>query len=395
MPIALPRSAYRSFVPYPKVDVEHASNGSLSGLTFGVKDLFDVAGYPTGCGNPHMLAMSGVKSTHAFVVEQLLEAGAELSGKTYTDELAFSMIGKNVHFGMPSNGAAPDRITGGSSSGSASAVSNHLCDFAIGTDTGGSIRAPASNCGVFGLRPTHGKVSLDGCMALSPSLDTGGWLARDSKTLARVGKVLLGMDSGALTPNLEILTSVELADKLSDEVAAVFFEMLVHVSTRLDAKVRRERVSAMPIDEVCSAFRYIQGYEAWESHGSTIETYDLQLGETVRDRFSWSRSVTHEQSEASRVIRSEFRTDFVSRLSNNKVLAIPTMPSAAPLISADENTLDTYRANAIRMLCVSSLSGCPQISMPLMLIEGAPLGFSLIGPPGSDTELIALAGMIL
>jgi len=162
----------RAFMPYPAVSVPHAERGPLSGLTFAAKDLFDVAGYPTGSGSPTMLAMSGVKTRTAPVVQALLDAGARFVGKTITDELAFSMSGKNSHFGTPVNGGAPDRVPGGSSAGSAAAVSNGLCDFALGTDTGGSVRAPASHCGLFGIRPTHGRVSLEGCHDLAPSFDT-------------------------------------------------------------------------------------------------------------------------------------------------------------------------------------------------------------------------------
>ena len=162
----------RAFMPYPAAPVAHAPGGPLHGLTFAVKDLFDVDGYPTGCGSPHLLALSGVKTRTAPVVRALLDAGARFVGKTITDELAFSMNGKNAHFGTPRNGVAPERIAGGSSSGSAAAVSNDLCDFALGTDTGGSVRAPANHCGLFGIRPTHGRVSLERCHALAPSLDT-------------------------------------------------------------------------------------------------------------------------------------------------------------------------------------------------------------------------------
>src|SRR5215211_2320592 len=176
----------RAFMPYPAAAVPHAESGPLAGLTFAAKDLFDVAGYPTSGGLPHLLAMSGVKTRTAPTVQKLLDAGARLVGKTITDELAFSMSGKNAHFGTPVNGRAPDRIPGGSSSGSAAAVSNGLCDFALGTDTGGSVRAPANHCGLFGIRLTHGRLSLDGALGLAPSFDTCGFFARDGETFARV-----------------------------------------------------------------------------------------------------------------------------------------------------------------------------------------------------------------
>ena len=141
-----------------------------------------------------MLAMSGIKTRTAPTVQTLLDAGARFVGKTITDELAFSMSGKNAHFGTPVNGGAPDRIPGGSSAGSAAAVSNGLCDFALGTDTGGSVRAPANHCGLFGIRPTHGRVSLELCHDLAPSFDTCGYFTRDGATFVRVGEVLLGPD---------------------------------------------------------------------------------------------------------------------------------------------------------------------------------------------------------
>ena len=158
----------RAFMPYPAVPVPNARSGPLAGLTFAVKDLFDVAGYPTSGGSPFVLAMFRRQDATAPIVQRLLDAGARFVGKTITDELAFSMNGKNAHFGSPVNGAAPDRITGGSSSGSAAAVSHGLCDFALGSDTGGSVRAPASHCGLFGIRPTHGRVTPRGAHDLAP-----------------------------------------------------------------------------------------------------------------------------------------------------------------------------------------------------------------------------------
>jgi amidase len=209
-----------AFLPYPDAPVPHASAGPLTGLSFGVKDLYDVAGYPTGGGQPFVLAMSGIKTKTAPAVQQLLDAGARFVGKTVTDELAFSMNGNNAHFGAPINGAAPERIAGGSSSGSASAVSNHLCDFALGSDTGGSVRAPANHCGLYGIRPTHGRISLAGVLDLSPSLDTGGYVARDVETFARVSKVLLGEDNAAMPTKIRLLKPLDVWAMLDDPVTA-------------------------------------------------------------------------------------------------------------------------------------------------------------------------------
>ena len=172
-------------------------SGPLAGLTLGVKDIFDVAGYVTGCGNPDKAENDPPAAKTAPAVQKLLDAGARFLGKTQTEELAFSLTGQNVHFPHPVNPGAPDRVTGGSSSGSAAAVAGGLADIATGSDTGGSIRAPASFCGLVGLRTTHGAISLDGTMPLAPSFDTFGWFARDIETYVKVGEVLLGATPAA------------------------------------------------------------------------------------------------------------------------------------------------------------------------------------------------------
>src|SRR6476620_10438368 len=169
-------------------------DGPLSGLTFAVKDLIDVAGHHTGCGNPAWRDMHPPASVSAVCVEQLLAAGARCEGKTITDELAFSLLGENHFYGTPLNPAAPDRVTGGSSNGSASAVACEIVDFALGTDTGGSVRIPASNCGIWGWRPSHGLISVAGVMPFSPTLDTVGVFTRSAELLQRVATVLLATD---------------------------------------------------------------------------------------------------------------------------------------------------------------------------------------------------------
>lgn len=369
MPLYDPAHA---FVPYPDVPVPHASTGPLSGLYFGVKDLFDVAGYPTGGGNPLLLALSGIKSTTAPTVQKLLNAGAALAGKTVTDELAFSMNGNNAHFGAPINGAAPERISGGSSSGSASAVSNQLCDFALGTDTGGSVRAPASHCGLYGIRPTHGRVSLESALALCHSLDTCGWFARDACTFARVADVLLAPDTAPLPAR-------PAWDGALQQVARSF------------GAGTETRVVLESMDAMYWAFRYIQGREAWMTDGAFIERYAPVLGPGVKERFAWSKSVTDAQFSPATQFRARYRQHLADLLGQDGVLLMPTMPDIAPLRSTSEAELETYRNSAVQMLCIAGLSGFPQISLPLAGREGAPLGISLLGPAGSDRSLIAMA----
>jgi amidase len=384
----------RAFVPYPSTPVSHAGTGHLTGLGFGVKDLFDVAGYPTGGGQPLLLAMSGIKTQTAPTVKKLLDAGARMVGKTVTDELAFSMNGQNVHFGSPINGAAPDRISGGSSSGSAAAVSNGLCDFALGTDTGGSVRAPASHCGLVGLRPTHGRVSLAGALDLSPSLDTCGWFSRDILTFAQVGDVLLGEDPAPLPAKIRLIRLTEVWNLLAPEVC----EALLPASSRTETVLGKATdVAGFPgdFDALYWNFRYIQGREAWQTDGGFIERYHPPLGPGVRERFEWAKGVTDEQVVVARAYRRELTESLRALLGHDGVLMMPTMPDVAPLISQDAGSLEDYRNRAIRMLSISGMSGFPQISLPMAHRLGVPLGFSLLGPAGSDSSLIRLSQQLM
>lgn len=216
-----------AFMPYPPVAVASSPEGPLAGLTLAVKDLFDVAGYRTGCGCPTKLAESDIKTKTAPVVQKLRDAGARFVGKTHTDELAWSLYGMNVHFGTPINAAAPDRIPGGSSSGSAAAVAAGLADIGLGTDTGGSVRAPSSFCGLWGIRPTHARISLEGCMELAASFDTCGFFARDAKTLAETGAVVLGNDRIELPDTPRLIRPVDMVARLGEEQKAVYDSFLV------------------------------------------------------------------------------------------------------------------------------------------------------------------------
>ncbi|MBR0566102.1 amidase [Azoarcus sp. L1K30] len=387
------RDPAHAFVPYPAVELAHAAEGPLAGLSFAVKDLFDVTGYPTGGGNPHVLALSGIKTRTAPTVQRLLDSGARFVGKTYTDELAFSMNGINAHFGAPINGGAPERITGGSSSGSAAAVSNGLVDFALGTDTGGSVRCPANHCGLFGLRPTHGRISLENCLDLAPSFDSCGFFARDAGTFARVGDVLLGIDTAPLPAHVRMLYPEDGWGLLEDIVCDALKPALDRIEA-LFGKAAFMQMAPKGFDRNYWAFRYIQGREAWQTDGDMIERHGLALGPGVRDRFAWSKQVTDTQVEESEAIRSEVTAVLSHVLGEDGVMVLPTMPDIAPLLSTDEAGLEDYRNNAIKLLCLAGLSGFPQLSMPLATRLGAPLGISLLGPAGSDRSLIAMAQKI-
>ncbi|MGL5114228.1 MAG: amidase [Beijerinckiaceae bacterium] len=383
----------RGFMPFPAIKVLASRTGSLKGLTFAVKDLYDVAGYPTGAGSPHMLAMSQIKTKHADAVRKLLEAGAKFVGKTITDELAFSMNGKNAHFGTPSNGAALDRIPGGSSSGSAAVVSHGLCDFALGTDTGGSVRAPANHCGLYGLRPTHGRISLKGVHDLSRSFDTCGWFARDAAAFARVGEVLLGRDRRRFPDRPRLLLAMDCFALLSTEAQAALKPAVAQLEAALGPA---KPITTAPdgFEQLYWAFRRLQGREAWETDGAMIERYLPPLGPGVAERFAFARAVTDDEVRDAIHVRDRFTTHLEALLGNDGVLVLPTMADIAPLLSDGEAELESYRNRSLNLLCLSGLSRLPQLSMPLALRLGAPLGLSILGPSGSDRALIDMATQI-
>jgi amidase len=388
-PMLLDHDPARAFLPYPPVPVPNAPDGPLAGVT----DLYDVAGYPTGGGSPTLLALSGVKTATAPVVETLLSAGARFVGKTHTDELAFSLNGKNAHFGTPVNGGAPDRIPGGSSSGSASAVSNGLADIGLGSDTGGSVRGPASHCGLYGLRPTHGSLSLERCLDLAPTFDTVGYFTRDGATFARVAEVLFAGAAPRLPEKPLLLLASDAFDLVSDEVREALAPAVGRVEALLGG-ASPVTAAETGFEPLYWAFRRLQAREAWEVDGPMIERHQPPLGPGVAERFAFGKAVTDEDVAEARPVRAAHRERLRDLLGEDAVLVLPTMPDVAPILTEPEEALDGYRNRALNLLCLAGLAGLPQISMPLARRLGAPLGLSLIGPAGSDLALARLAARI-
>lgn len=385
--------ALNAFIALPEMPVSHAPDGPLSGLRLAVKDIFDVAGYRTGGGSPQRLAESPVAGRTAPAVEKLLDAGARFVGKTQTDELTFSLMGQNAHYPQPVNSAAPGRVTGGSSSGSAAAIAGGLADIATASDTGGSVRAPASFCGLIGLRLTHGRVSLAGAMPLAPSLDTFGWFARDAETYARVGDVMLPQGAGLESPRPMRLAALD--SLVLGEAEAVEYERMVAASTGVLGPVAMARPLRDATVDLYMIFRRIQAYEAWAIHGDWISSADRGLGPGVRERFEFGSTLGCEVATAETKRRNAFREDLAELLGSDGILLMPTVPGAAPLSVTPFDEIQAYRERALQLLCLSGLSGFPQITVPLGTVDGAPFGLSLLGPPDSDRALLDLAGRLM
>jgi amidase len=379
-----------AFIDYGDVEVPSAPSGPLAGLTFAVKDIYDIAGYPTGDGNPIRRAESPIHTATAPIVAAMLNAGARFVGKTQTDEMTFSMNGQNKHFPQPINVRAEGRITGGSSSGSAAAVAAKLCDFSIGSDTGGSVRAPASYCGLWGIRPTHGRVDNSRALPLAASFDTAGYFADDPKIFARVAPVFLSEDKQAFK-----LTRVAHADDaferlLSEREAAA----LRPVEAKAEAKLGpATRVAVAPdgLQPWYWTFRHLQAFEAWRAHGEWIKSRNPDMSPGTRERFEYGATIDVDARRQGEENRKAQRARVESIVGNDGVLMLPTVPGVAPRSDLSGDALQAYRERALSILCISGLSGLPQVTMPLATLDGMPLGLSLIGPRGSDRSLIALA----
>ncbi len=384
----------KAWCDYPHVDVPHAESGPLAGLTLAVKDIYQVAGYPNGWGQPTRLAEAEPDTETQSCVQKMLDAGTEIAGKSQCEELCFSLTGINKHYGSPVNGAAPDRITGGSSSGSVSLISNGIVDIATGSDTGGSVRAPASYCGLIGLRATHGRIPLDRTMELAASFDCFGWFAKDAETYAAVGDVLLEDDADA-TPLRRLIGCPDLDALLLGDDDYIAY---VKGAEKIENHFNDEReFDPLPFDitEAYWAFRKCQAYDSWQSLGGWITSRKPDLGPGIKDRFEFGSQVTKEEFEKETGVRLDIRQKLEDWLGNDGLLVLPTVPSCAPLKSEPDEALQAFREQALMLLCLSGLSGLPQITLPLAEVYGAPLGVSLIGPRNSDKRLIEIARSML
>jgi len=388
---AIPGDALGAFCRHTHAAAKGSGTGPLSGLTFGVKDIYDIAGHKTGFGSPDWLATHEAAAKTAPLVTALLAAGADMVGKTQTDELTYSLNGENAHYGTPVNVNAPGRIPGGSSSGSAAAVAGKLVDFAVGSDTGGSVRAPASFCGIYGIRPTHGRVSLEGACALAKSFDTAGWFARDALLLERVGRVLLG-DADAAKQGAAFLADD--AFVLLDSAAVAALQPALEKIKAVTGPLQNVTVSGEGLPQLFQAFRVLQGAEIHQQLGAWVARVQPKLGPGVCERMQWTATITASDVAGAQAVRDAVCRRMDELLQHNAVLVLPTVPDIAPLLNTPPAQLDDFRARAMSLLCIAGHAGLPQVTLPLATLQGCPLGISLVASRGNDALLLNLASRI-
>jgi amidase len=375
-----------AFVPGPRMHVRGAATGSLAGLDFAVKDLIDVAGVPTGGGNPDWPHFAPTPTRHAWVVQTLLDAGASVVGKTVTDEVSLGILGENAHDGTPLNPAAPGRVPGGSSSGSASAVAAKACDFALGTDTGGSVRVPSSFCGLYGIRPTHGRIDFSGIAVQAPGSDTCGWFARDATTFARVGEVLFGSALPVTLP--ATLLVAQDAFGFADENVQ---QALAPVVSRLAKLIGHRREVTLAPQGLSVWQRVLQASEAWRTFQPWLDGHNPRLAFSVARGLLQGSSMTDAERNAASLMRMEARARLRTLLPSGTILCLPTTPFPAPQKGLPLHQLDPLRERISCLTSQGGLTGVPQVNLPGATVDGAPVGLSIIGARGSDFDLLRVA----
>ena len=378
-----------AFIPGPRLRIDGAPGGPLSGLTFAAKDLFDVAGHPTGGGNHDWARGNPIPIRNAWAVQTLLDAGASLIGKTITDEVSLGILGENPFDGTPVNSAAPDRVPGGSSSGSAAAVAAGICDTALGTDTGGSVRVPASFCGLYGIRPTHGRLDLTGMLPQAPSSDTTGWFARDAVTFARVSTVLLGEAPAAALPRT-LLIAVD-AFAFADRATAAALRPMVDRLARLIGHTRDELMAPQGFSVWARAQRTLQPAEAWQTFRPWIERDNPRVAFSVAAGLIAGSQISAADRGWAALMREEARARLTYLLPPGVIMCLPTTAFPAPKKGLPLPVLTPLR-DRITCLCAhGGLTGVPQVNLPGATVEGAPVGLSIIGGHGTDATLVAVA----
>ena len=352
------------------------------GPRVGIKDSIDVGGYPTQLGSA-VFTDAPVAPRHATVVQALLDGGCRLVGKTNMHELAYGVTGINRWTGTPVNPRYPDRVPGGSSSGSAVAVAAGLVDFAIGTDTGGSIRIPSACCGVYGLKPTYGRVSRHGVHPLNSSLDCVGPFARDLATLELAMSLIDPTFVTMPTPDRVRVGWLDVQAEPAIRTA-------VHDALK-DSSIDIQPVTLPSFDAAFTAGLTIIASENWAAYGALVAS--PALGADVRSRLLAARDVSPAAVAAAEECRAQFRAEVDAALRAVDVLALPTLPDFPLTLAAAGDAKASLRTTTL--VRPFNLSGHPALTIPLDPTAPLPISLQLVGRRGADPALCAAARHLL
>ncbi|BFT62675.1 amidase family protein [Pseudomonas moorei] len=352
-----------------------------SGKRVAIKDSIDIAGHPTRSGS-RAFADAPPATKNAEVVDAILAAGWQIVGKTNLHELAFGVTGINDWTGTPINPQAPDRVPGGSSSGSASAVAAGQADIAIGTDTGGSVRVPAACCGVAGLKPTYGRVSRVGAHPLESSLDCVGPFARRMDDLIAAMQVICpGFEAQSL-PNA------------SAKVAFLEVGCDPHLQASLGAAAdragwRRGNLRLSEFEAAFAAGLTVINFENWAAFGHL--TGKGLIGADVETRLLAASRTTREELAHAEAVRTRFTQQVDAALEDFAVLLLPTLPTLPPTLG-EARAGSKAVAGMTPLVRPFNLSGHPALTVPVELdCGGLKVGLQIVGRKGQD-ELVCAFG---
>jgi amidase len=380
-----------AFCAHSTARLKGAPAGPLAGFTFAAKDLFDIEGHVTGAGNPDWLRLHAPAARTAPVVQRLVDAGADMVGKTHTDELSRGIFGENAHYGTPTNPNAPGRVSGGSSSGSAAAVAGGLVDFALGTDTGGSVRIPASFCGIFGIRPTHGRLPLEGMVAQAPSFDTIGWFARDAHLLGRIGEILLGADLKSAKRPRHVIVAIDAFAIAEPATADALLPAAERIAALAGTGEKRALSQQVPLGDWFAHQRAIQGREAWATFGDWIDAHNPRFAFEISDNFLRGMQVDDATLAAAREFQRTRRMELMEVLKPDVIVCLPTAPFSAAPVGQRRSAMWARRTAISTLTTIAGTLGAPQLNLPLAHVDGLPVGLSILARPGADEMLLAFA----
>lgn len=384
-----PYDPLQSFMRFNHVALKGKDEGTLAGTVFAIKDVFKVLGSTYSNGHPKWLETHGPDDFTSSFITQMLEAGADMVGKTICDELCYSISGENWHYGSPVNPHDPMRLTGGSSGGACAATAGGLVDFAFGSDCLGSVRVPASYNGILGIRPTYKRISNDGEAPYCESMDVLGYVAGDTDVFRKVSREILGEDEKKVAYK-KLLIAEDCFDRVDSEVREALDPALAFFEEQI-GQVEKVRVSREGLGKWVEVFQIIQGYEVWESYGGWIRKYQPTLPPGQKHRLDTASKISLQDYHDALEKKKRIKERIDGLVEPDTLLCLPTAASVAPLKSAGLESITLERKISSSLLCISPLSGTPQVTLPLIEMDDVPLGISLIGSAGTDRQLVDIA----
>ena len=359
-------------------------NGNLKNLKFVLKDMCDVKNIKTSCGNPDFYKACEPAKKHAEFLSNILSEGAILEGITICDEFFYSVIGENSHYGTPKNLNAPNCVPGGSSSGSAAALTTDLFDFSIGSDTGGSVRVPASFCGLLGIRPTHGRIKSNGVYPMAPSFDTIGWFSNNIKTFQKIGEVLLNKNENENITFNQFVIAEDLLELVDTDIKNQFNSYY----KKLHPNIKHIRLSKFSKSEIADNFRILQAGEIKEHVIPWIEKNKPKISLEINSRIEMASEILPLEIDAAKTFRQEIISEINNSLPEGDIAIFPTTPFSAPKCGQSDQDLGSDRKKIMEMTSIAGMTSRPQISIPKFKGKTGPVGISILGWQNSDEILL-------